>query len=134
MPILSKPSFAPSTAIIYVTVGALMDVWTAVYYFTSMRAGTPEESRHEMFWVAGFFLTGAILMIIGLVMGPIGRSARQAEMPPVEVTPQAVQAENAVQPPVIVPAPAQTIPAAPAPAQTIPATAATIPVREVVRR
>jgi hypothetical protein len=125
MPILTKPSFAPSTAIIYVTVGALLDVWTAVYYFTFVGETSPADRSMTMFWLSGFFLTGVMLMVIGLVMGPIGRSARQAEMPPTEVTPQAVQAENAAQRPVVVP------PAATTPVQT-PVVQA--PVREVVRR
>jgi len=123
MPILTKPSFAPSTAIIYVTIGALLDVWTAVYYFTFVQPEPINDRGNIMFWVAGFFLTGVTFMIIGLVMGPIGRNARQAEMPPAEVTPRAVQAENEAQKPVVVPAPVQ--PSVPA---------STLPVREVVRR
>lgn len=123
MPILTKPSFAPSTAIIYVTAGALLDVWTAVYYFTFVRPATAEDHTTTMFWITGFFLTGVTFMVIGLVLGPIGRYARQAEMPPPEVTPRAVQAENEAQKPVIVPAPNQPAVAAP-----------TIPPRDVARR
>ncbi|WP_020468940.1 hypothetical protein [Zavarzinella formosa] len=91
MAILTRPSFAPSTAIIYITVGALIDVWTAVYYFTYMRGAT--DTGNSGFWVSGLFLTGFILMAIGFFLGRIGRAARQVEMPPAEVTPQAASAE-----------------------------------------
>ena len=37
MPLLSKPAFGPRTAIIYITIGSLIDVWTAVWYFTYAR-------------------------------------------------------------------------------------------------
>jgi hypothetical protein len=108
MSILTKPSFAPSTAIIYITAGALLDAWTAVYYFSFTHDGTPETKQMTMFWLAGFFLTGLILMVIGFALGPIGRAARQAEMPPAEVTPQAAQADmNAANAPVVMPPAAQ---------------------------
>ena len=118
MAILTKPSFAPSTAIIYITVGALMDVWTAVYYFAFINDAPPDSRHLTMFWLAGFFFTGVILIVIGFALGPIGRAARQAEMPPAEVTPQAAQAEmNAARAPVIAPtAVAPTIQPSPAPA------------------
>ena len=56
-------------AIVYITAGTLIDVWTAVYYFLILR---PESARNpnggsdsSLFWVAGFFLTGLALLIIG---------------------------------------------------------------------
>jgi len=91
MAILTRPSFAPSTAIIYITLGALIDVWTAVYYFFKMYG--EENSGNANFWVAGLFLTGLILMGIGFFLGRIGRAARQVEMTPHESAPQAAQAE-----------------------------------------
>lgn len=104
MAILTKPSFASSTAIVYITAGALLDVWTTVYYFTFMQDGDSETRRTVLFWLAGFFLTGLTLMVIGFALGRIGRAARQAEMPPPEVTPQAAQAEmTAATAPVVVP-------------------------------
>ncbi len=114
MPLLSKLSFAPSTSVIYITVGALLDAWTAVYYFTYRGTGTPDQQKTASFWLAGFFLTGLIFMIIGFTLGPIGRAARQAELPPPEVTPQVAQAEvaQAAQPVPVAPAAVQ--PAAPA--------------------
>jgi hypothetical protein len=89
MPILSQPAFGPRTALIYVTVGALIDVWTLVWYFTR----DYELTRSQQFWVVGLGLTGVTLMLLGLLLGRLGRSARQAELPPEEET----RAEAAIQ-------------------------------------
>jgi uncharacterized membrane protein YbhN (UPF0104 family) len=78
MPILSRPEFGPRTALIYVTVGALIDVWTAVWYYTHDTGG----SQTTRFWLLGLFLTGLTLVILGLLLGRLGRAARQAELPP----------------------------------------------------
>ena len=132
MSILSKPSFAPSTALIYITVGALMGTWTAVYFFSFMRDGTADSSHVATFWLAGFFLTGMILMVIGFTLGPIGRAARQAEMPPHEVTPQVAQTDMnaAAQAPIIVPPAAQPTIAPSAP--SVPNGSATVPSQRTV--
>ncbi len=89
MAILSEPSFGPRTALAYVTGGALIDVWTLVWYFTHQHPLTASEQ----FWVVGLVLTGLTFVILGLLLGPLGRSARQAELPPVE----AIQAEANIQ-------------------------------------
>lgn len=89
MPILTQPSFGPRTALLYVTGGALIDVWTLVWYFTREH----ELTRSEQFWVIGLCLTGLTFVILGLLLGPLGRSARQAELPPAE----ALRAEAAIQ-------------------------------------
>ena len=101
MSILTSPSAAFSTSLIYITVGALLDIWTItslVYY--------PPESPWGKFLVVGFLVTGAALLVIGLLLGPIGRAARHAELPPAEVTDAVTQAEQtaAAHPPVVVPA------------------------------
>lgn len=92
MPLLSKPAFGPRTAIVYITVGALIDVWTAVWYFTYARNEAGVITRDTWFWLTGLFLTGLILVIIGVFLGEIGRSARKAELPPEEAT--AHEAQN----------------------------------------
>jgi hypothetical protein len=89
MPVLSHPAFGPRTALGYVTVGALMCVWTGVWYWTR----ESDLSRSSWFWVAGLFLTGATLIFLGLILGPLGRVARRAELPP----PDALRAEAAIQ-------------------------------------
>ena len=84
MPLLSKPAFGPRTAIIYITIGSLIDVWTAVWYMTYAKDNEGNISRNTWFWLAGLFLTGLTLIIIGFFLGRIGRAARKAELPPSE--------------------------------------------------
>ncbi|MCI0700466.1 MAG: hypothetical protein L0241_05235 [Planctomycetia bacterium] len=107
MPMLSHPSFGPRTALAYVTGGTLLCVWTAVWYFTR----DAELTRSQWFWVAGVFLTGITFMILGLLLGPLGRAAREAELPPAS----AIKAEAAIQqaaasnPPAVATPPAGTV-------------------------
>ena len=89
MPILSRPEFGPRTALIYVTVGMLIDVWTIVWYFTHENSRT--STTH--FWVIGLVLTGLTLVSLGLLLGRLGRAARQAELPPAN----AIHAETEIQ-------------------------------------
>jgi hypothetical protein len=103
-PILSKPSSAARTAVMYITLGALLDVWTVVWYLYLSRHGGSDTAY---FMDYGFFFTGLVLIVIGITIGRIGRSARHAELPP-EVKPQ----EPTAQPAVTAPQP-QSAPAAP---------------------
>ena len=101
MSILTNPSIAFSTSLIYITVGTLIDIWTIVslvFYRPSTDWG--------QFLVVGFLLSGFALLIIGLLLGPIGRAARHAELPPAEITPAVVRVEQtaAANPPAVVPA------------------------------
>jgi hypothetical protein len=82
---LSTPSFGPRTALTYVTVGSLVDVWTGVWYFAFRDADHP-LSNSASFWLFGLFLSGLTLVVIGLFVGPIGRAARKVELPPAETT------------------------------------------------
>jgi hypothetical protein len=124
MSILTNPAFGPKVALVYVTVGALIDVWTAVYYFTYGRAkmndGNPADDNSTWFWVAGAFLTGLVLIILGLVLGPLGRAAREAELPPKEATRDeaVIQSRAASNPNPVVAAQATGL-AAPMPAATV---------------
>jgi hypothetical protein len=108
MPILSQPAFGPRTALAYVTGGTLLCVWTLVWYFTR----DSEMTRSQWFWIAGLFLSGVTFVFLGMVLGPLGRHARQAEMPPMDVT----NAEAAIQ---------QTAAAHPTPVVMPPGTAGT---------
>ncbi|MBN9121722.1 MAG: hypothetical protein J0I06_21715, partial [Planctomycetes bacterium] len=76
MPVLSHPAFGPRTALAYVTGGTLLCVWTLVWYFTR----DYELTRSQWFWVAGLFLSGVTFVFLGLILGPLGRAARQAEV------------------------------------------------------
>jgi hypothetical protein len=131
MSILTNPAFGPKVALMYVTSGALICVWTAVYYFAygrgRMSDGNPGDDNTTWFWVVGFFLTGLVLMILGLVLGPLGRAAREAELPPKEATPDEAQikARAAANPNPMVSAqavggtPVAAVPAAPAMPQPV---------------
>lgn len=90
MPILSKPSGAVPTAVIYITLGALLVVWPGVWWWF-----VPPVSSNGWFWLTGFFITGVVLLAIGLLLGRIGRSARNAELPPEEVTPSVASTDRA---------------------------------------
>jgi hypothetical protein len=126
MPILTQPAFGPRTALAYVTGGTLLVVWTLVWYFTRDHT----LARTEWFWVSGFFLTGLTFVILGFALGPLGRAARQAELPPSEaIAAEAnIQRTAAANPnPVVTPTPAAPVtPAAPA-APVAPATAPQAP-------
>jgi hypothetical protein len=80
-----KQARSATMAIVYITIGGLIDVWTAAAYFYFGRHNLSATSN---FWCAGFFFTGVVLIFIGLMVGKIGQSARQAEVtaaPPVNV-------------------------------------------------
>jgi hypothetical protein len=81
--LMTRPSPAAYTSLIYITVGALTDVWSGIWYwYLTQHAG--EVREFTWYWCYGFLLTGLVLFIIGLAVGQIGRSARHAELPPPE--------------------------------------------------
>ena len=94
MPMLSQPSFGPRTALTYVTVGSLIDVWTGVWY-VAFRDPSHPLSNTATFWIFGLFLSGLTLVVIGLLVGPLGRSARKVELPPAEATPDEARIQHA---------------------------------------
>jgi len=106
---LTRPSSAAFTSLIYITIGALMDVWSGIWWYYMTRGHGPDNVA--MWYVCyGFLLTGAVLIVIGFAVGRIGRSARKAEVP-TQVT--APAANNPPPAPVAVPvAPAAAAPAA----------------------
>ena len=75
----TKTSGAARMAVIYITIGAVVDVWTTIWYIWMNRHGTQSDGPY--YWCYGFFFTGLTLIIIGLALGRIGRSARHAEAP-----------------------------------------------------
>lgn len=85
-----KQATSATTSIIYITIGALLDVWTGVYYFYCRSHGTSDDIYY---WIYGGFATGLVLMLIGAAVGRIGRSAMSAEVsspPPQMMAPTAV--------------------------------------------
>jgi hypothetical protein len=110
MAIMTKGSSAARTALIYVTVGALTLVWTAVYFFYKWNHTGPADNS-AYYWCAGFLATGLTLLLIGFFLGRIGRSARHAELPPKEVTPAVANAEQnaAARAHIVAPSPAAPV-------------------------
>jgi len=133
MPILTQPAFGPKVALIYVTAGMLIDVWTLVWYFTR----DYELSRTQQFWIIGLVLTGLTFILLGLVLGPLGRQARRAELPPEDATrAEATILQTAAAHPPAVAAPltaAPAMPIAPAPPAAPQAPAGTVIANPTIR-
>jgi hypothetical protein len=91
-PTLSKPSSAAPTSIFYITAGALLVVWSGIWYAYLWNTGAGSTGLHYV--CLGFLVTGLVLLAIGAALGPIARWARHAELPPAEVTPAAAQPEQ----------------------------------------
>ena len=120
----TKQARSATTALIYLTVGALMDVWTVIYYiYLSRHEGTDTQ----YLWCYGFLFSGIVLIVIGLAVGRIGRHARQAETgatPDVAINPTtpsvspsaAAPMNSVVQPVAVVP----QAPPAPTPTAAMP--------------
>jgi hypothetical protein len=104
MALLSKPSSAARIALVYITAGALIGVWTGIWLWWLREHPPANESTY--YWAYGFLLTGATLLVIGFCLGRIGRAARHAELPPAEATPvlKSVEQNAALRAPVVVPA------------------------------
>lgn len=79
---------AARTALVYVTAGALILIWTAVW--SIWMRNHPPESAGLYYVVGGLFATGLIVLLIGLGIGRLGFSARHADNPTILMTPTAV--------------------------------------------
>ncbi len=84
MSLMSKPSVEAKISLWFITGGMLMTVWTAIWY-VYLRNHPPQGSA-AYYFCAGSFLSGLVLVTIGIAVGHIGRTARRAELPPTEVT------------------------------------------------
>ncbi len=89
-PVLSKPSGAAPASIFYITLGALMTVWSGIWY-SYMRNHASDGNSTWSYVCMGCLMTGIVLLVIGFCLGPISRWSRHAELPPAEVTPTVVQ-------------------------------------------
>ena len=94
MPLMSQPSSAAKTSLAYITIGALVLVWTAVWHLY-LRANPEEVLARTWYLNYGLLGTGVVLLAIGLAVGQIGRSARHAELPPQEVERQEARIDQA---------------------------------------
>jgi hypothetical protein len=78
--LVNQTSTAARTALIYITVGALTVIWTLMWYVYLFN--NPPETHSVYYWCTGFLVTGLTLVVIGLGLGRIGRSAQRADLPP----------------------------------------------------
>lgn len=107
---ISQPKTAGSAkiAISFITGGALLAVWSMVYFFYHRERPGDLPGMYN----TGFFLTGLIFVVVGLLVGQIGRSALQSEVvaPPTQViTPAATEVVAPQAPPQVAPSPAQPV-------------------------
>lgn len=102
MPLLSKPSSSAYASLTYITLGVLIDIWSGIWHW--YLKNNPPENSAVWYICYGFLFTGLALLVIGLLIGPIGRAARHAELPPPEATPAeaSIQHEAAQHPPAVV--------------------------------
>ena len=89
-PTLSKPSGAASASLLYITIGALMTVWSGIWYYY-IHSHSDSNNGASSYICLGFLVTGIVLLAIGIFLGPIARWSRHAELPPSEVTPTSTQ-------------------------------------------
>ena len=119
---LRQPSRSAGLAIFLITVGTLAAIWSAVwYFFLKTRDNSPQDWAY--FVCAGSFFSGVALVIIGTLVGLIGRQARQADNPVAQVTPAAPVVPSGSAVPVVPPQPG----AVPVVTATGPAAQASVP-------
>src|SRR5262245_51791666 len=105
-------------ALAYITIGALTTIWSGVWY--AYMSNHPPSSDAPYYLCAGMAVTGLAVLVIGIAVGAIGRSARQADHSPKEAAPVVVQPPpGTIAPPAVVPptAPVSTEPLTEAPSE-----------------
>lgn len=103
MSIMSQPSVEAKVSLSFITGGMLIGVWSAIWYV--YLRNHPPEGTGVYYICTGCFLSGLVLVFIGVAVGHIGRAARRAELPPAEVTGAVVDVnqEAASRAPIIAP-------------------------------
>jgi hypothetical protein len=91
--LLTQPSPLAVAGLLYITAGSLIVVWSGVWY--EYYRVHPPSYGFVWYLCYGFLGTGFVLLLIGLSVGRIGRSARQAELPPEESLPAALRSQQA---------------------------------------
>lgn len=97
--LLRSPSRSASTAVMYVTIGVLMMIWTGVWYYAAHESWAQEDGQTwQKYLCIGLFLSGLAVTVIGLLVGQIGGAAKDADNTvgvaqsgPVMAAPQMVQ-------------------------------------------
>jgi len=77
-PILNKPSSGGSTALVYITLGALLTVWSLIWFLYQNNNGSP--STGIKYVCLGLLLTGISLLVIGGLVGRMAHKVHNAEV------------------------------------------------------
>ena len=118
---LRSQSKSASGAILYVTIGTLMMIWSGLWYFYFLRPD-PNPPAWESFTCMGTILSGFAIAAIGLMFGLIGRGAKAADTTVGVAATPAIVAPTAVVDPAAVATPgATTLGVGSAPVATAPA-------------
>jgi hypothetical protein len=126
---MSQPSSAAKWSLAYITIGALTLVWTLIWLWY-LRDHGGEVPARTWYFCYGLMGSGQVILVIGLAVGQIGRSARHAELPPPEVKNLEAKIDQAAAArPVVMPAAAPGVATQPGaqpvqPAAVVPTTAA----------
>jgi len=72
MSLLNAASTIPRAAVVYVTIGALTVVWSAIWYVYVLNNNLASGAT-TLYWCYGFMITGLTLMLIGLTIGWFAR-------------------------------------------------------------
>jgi hypothetical protein len=107
--LFNQSSSAARTALIYITAGAFVVIWSVVWY-VYLQNNLPDTNT-AYYWSTGFLVTGLALVLIGLGLGQISRSAGRADLPQ-EAVPLAVRnlQENVATPALVVAPANSTVP------------------------
>jgi len=87
-------SSAARTALIYITLGSLLVIWTGVWYIFLLN--NPSDSSWPHYWCAGLAVSGFTLIGIGLALGRIGKEAQRADVATAVVAPTVATDANGV--------------------------------------
>lgn len=77
---LSKPSGFTPMAMMMVTVGALMTVWSGIWFWYLRNHSSGDGVSNYV--CAGCLISGLVLLFLGIAAGPMARWTRPAELPP----------------------------------------------------
>jgi hypothetical protein len=113
----------------YITVGALIVVWTGVWFWY-LRDNPPETSI-PYYFSTGCLVTGFVLLIIGFGVGAIARGSRAADATTAQASGNSVVASEVAAPPAVAVQPPPVVRVAP---NGPPAAAAAAPPPAVARR
>lgn len=96
---LHEPSQGAKYSLYYITAGALVIIWSAIWYYYLMNSNAPSgDTRYYV--CTGLLLSGCAVLLIGVLVGRIGKEGKNADVPVGQVTAAAVEPQ---------PAPAQPV-------------------------